>query len=98
MTARLPFSDARTMSLSASEFAASIAKLGAHRLTPEGHPIFILDAGSVQIRYEEAPPKLLGGLLSLPQARVTLEFSEVSDAARTAFLNRFDIAFQRGGG
>lgn len=98
MTARLPFSDMRLMSLSAQEFEASIAKLGAHRRSASGFPIFDLANGSVEILYAAAPAKIFGGLLSLPQAHVTLVFEGADDAERAAFVHLFDIAFQRGGG
>jgi hypothetical protein len=45
-----------------------------------------------------APPKVFGGLLSLPQANITLVFDGADEATRAAFIDRFDIAFQRGGG
>ncbi len=98
MTPRLPFSDVRLMSLSAQEFEASIAKLGVHRRSASGFPVFDLASGSVEIRYAPAPPKTFGGLLSLPQAHVTLVFEDAGDADRAAFVHQFDIAFQRGGG
>jgi hypothetical protein len=98
MSPRLPFSDMRLMSLSAQEFEASIRKLGCHRMSASGFPVFDLGGGSVEIRYEAAPPKTFGGLLSLPQAHVTLVFERAGDGERAAFVHRFDIAFQRGGG
>lgn len=94
-----PFADQRVMSLSAHEFATSIAKLGAHRLSAEGYPVFNLeDGGRVEVRFAPAPAKTLGGLLALPQAVVTLAFENASADVREAFVRRFDIAFQRGGG
>ncbi len=98
MNARLPFSDTRLMSLSRSEFEASISKLGRHGLSAAGFPVFDLEEGSVEIRYLPAPPKMFGGLLSLPQAHITLAFDSASESARADFVHRFDIAFQRGGG
>ena len=87
------------MSLSAQEFAASIAKLGPHRISASGHPVFDLgERGSVEVCFAPAPSKTLGGLLALPQAHITLAFENAADAARAAFIHRFDIAFQRGGG
>ena len=97
MKARLPFSDSRLMSLSVSEFKASIEKLGPHRMSGES-PVFDLPGGTVMIRYAAAPPKVFGGLLSLPQAHITLVFDGADEHARAAFVDRFDIAFQRGGG
>lgn len=95
---RLPFADARVMSLSEREFEASVAKLGPHRRSSEGFPLFDLETGTVEIRYKPGPPKTFGGLLSLPQAQVELAFDGVSELDRAGFVHRFDIAFQRGGG
>lgn len=98
MSPRLPFADSRLMSLSAREFEASTGKLGPHRMSVAGFPVFDVGSGSVEIRYEPAPPKTFGGLLSLPQAHVSLVFEGAGDTERAAFLHCFDIAFQRGGG
>lgn len=98
MTPRLPFANTRLMSLSQSEFDASIAKLGPHRKSESGFPVFDLATGSVEIRFAPAPPKTFGGLLALPQAHITLAFDGADDASRAAFVHRFDITFQRGGG
>ncbi len=57
----------------------------------------------------EDPPRLLLirlgperqqrlGALVLPQTPVTLSFQGYPEAERAAFLRRFDLAFQRGGG
>ena len=37
-------------------------------------------------------------MLELPVTEITLEFTDFTDAARVAFLARFDLAFQKGGG
>ncbi len=50
------------------------------------------------IHVEELEKRRLGGLILLPQARVTLVLATVPESARAAFLRSFDIAFQRGGG
>lgn len=99
MTRARLYADRRVMSLSTAEFAASIAKLGTHLTTTAGHPVFDLaPAGRVTVSFEPVAPKTLGGLLVLPQAIVTLTFEDATDAACDAFVHRFDIAFQRGGG
>lgn len=94
-----PFSNTRIMSLSANEFAASIARLGACRTSYTGDKVFTLPSGTVEITFQEIPGVRLGGLLALPRAKVALKFSSsITPADRTAFVHRFDIAFQRGGG
>lgn len=98
MSAPSPFADERTMSISRGEFEASIAKLGPSRFSSEGHPVFDVEGGTVEVRFSGRPGRTLGGLLALPQANVALIFDGVPDVARQAFTLRFDIAFQRGGG
>lgn len=57
------------------------------------------DKGVAEIAFHALPPRRVGGgLLELPQARVTIKFGDVGTAEADAFLRRFDIAFQRGGG
>jgi hypothetical protein len=56
------------------------------------------DDKSVQIRFMAQEGATLGGLLALPRACVTLTFDGMDESERTAFLIRFDRAFQRGGG
>ena len=93
-----PFADERVMSISVSEFAASIALTGAHRLKADGSVVFDIGQGHAEITFEELPGVRLGGLLQLPRAKVCLKFSGVSPEQRTQFLRTFDVAFQRGGG
>ncbi len=54
-------------------------------------------AGTVQIRFIEAPPRRLG-LLSLPVLRVSILFLGLHAAERAEFLRQFDLFTQRGGG
>ncbi len=54
--------------------------------------------GAIEISREVLPGARLGGLLELPRAKVTISYSGVTAADRTAFQRRFDLAFQRGGG
>ena len=87
------------MSLSHEEFLKSILALdaGAHAESPV---CYRLDAtpGHVTISYSPRPGVTLGGLLALPRAEVTIEFTGMSTAEQSAFQRRFDMAFQRGGG
>ena len=54
--------------------------------------------GSVTISFAELPAKTLGGLMKIMQASVELQFDQVSTAERDAFIDGFDLTFQRGGG
>lgn len=44
------------------------------------------------------PPRRLSGLLSLPHTEVRIAFTGYGAAEQAAFLERFDRAYQRGGG
>jgi hypothetical protein len=44
-----------------------------------------------------AAPRVIG-LVSLPVLRVTFRFAGVDEAQRYAFMTRFDLCMQRGGG
>ncbi|MCH9764627.1 MAG: nucleotidyltransferase domain-containing protein [Alphaproteobacteria bacterium] len=89
----------KTMTLAEHEFIT-----GCQRLAADGDSVttrvaqIALDAGSVTIRYEPLAGVRLGGLLELPRAKVSLAFSDVTEAEQEAFVRRFDITFQRGGG
>lgn len=90
----------KEMSISKSEFRATLARLSpvAAALTEAESIRFPIAGGHVAIEFAVLSPVTLGGLLALPRAKVTLTFQDVAAADRTAFLRRFDIAFQRGGG
>lgn len=88
----------KLMSLSVSEFADSMAKIGAHQINADGSRRFDLSPGHVDVNYAPQPSVRLGGLLELPRAVVTINFAGVSDSERAEFLRKFEIAFQRGGG
>ena len=89
----------KTMALSRREFEASMAALcGAVCRGEDGHISVALGGGTVAITHRSLAPVRLGGLLELPRAEVTLEFDAVAEADARAFLRRFELAFQRGGG
>ncbi len=89
----------KMMSLSRSEFESSVAALaGASVAILDGVARIADGAGTIVIAFQGLPPKRLGGLLLLPQARVTLDMTGLDEARAVAFLQRFELAFQRGGG
>ena len=89
----------KLMSLSRPEFENSIAALaGADVAIMDGVARIADGAGTIAIAFHALPPKRLGGLLLLPQARVTLDMTGLDEARAVAFLQRFELAFQRGGG
>ena len=94
----LPQRVERVMSLSEQEFAQSVAALLPLGKFQDRIAIVPLAAGHVTITFEPLPSVRLGQSLELPRARVVLTFAHASPDERGAFLARFDIAFQRGGG
>lgn len=88
----------KLMTLTPVEFAASASRLFGSEVPPGVAVDEPLEAGRVSIVCLVQPGVRLGGLLELPRAKVTIAFEQVPTSARTAFLKRFDLAFQRGGG
>lgn len=89
----------KLMSITRGEFELSLAGFDASaRLNGEGTAVIALPGGNACIRFEELPKRRLGGLIHMPQARVTIDLAGVPAAERAEFLRRFEIAFQRGGG
>jgi hypothetical protein len=89
----------KTMALSRGEFEASVARLcGSACEGKDGALRVPLGGGTVSIAHRPLAPVRLGGLLELPRAEVTLAFEAVAEAEARAFLRRFELAFQRGGG
>lgn len=64
------------------------------------HSEFSFDVtdGLAVISFKELPDRQVTGLLSLPQFEVSIDFSDVSPSAQQSFVDRFDLAFRRGGG
>ncbi len=91
----------KIMTLSAAEFAKSMsAFVGTEATITDGRAHIAVgeEGGMADITFVPLPPRRIGGLLELPQARVILRLSGVSAAEAADFCRRFDIAFQRGGG
>lgn len=100
MIVELPTSDriVKVMSLTPVEFAASMTSLLAQRVLDASPVTAVVGNGTVAISYTSQPGVTLGGLLTLPRAAVVLTFADVTPIERAAFLRRFELAFQRGGG
>ena len=93
------------MTLSRAEFALSFARVVGdidvtRRIMGEGHQRYelALPSGRVSVTVADLPPQIMGGLVKLPRCRVVIEFDEAPLDERRSFINRFDKAFQRGGG
>ena len=89
----------KDMGLSHREFFASLATLA--REVPcqvsDSGAILEYDSGEIRIGLGPESQRQLG-LIKLPQTWVSLEFHNLSKAQRMLFLERFDLAFRRGGG
>ena len=89
----------KDMGLSHREFFASLATLAREvscRVSDSG-AILAYDSGEIHIALGPENERQLG-LMKLPQTWVSLEFRNLSKAQRAIFLERFDLAFHRGGG
>ena len=53
--------------------------------------------GVLAVAWEVLPPRTIA-LIRLPRMAVRFEFQGVTPAERTAFMKRFDLHLQRGGG
>ncbi|MGI9413917.1 MAG: hypothetical protein ACR2PM_09615 [Hyphomicrobiales bacterium] len=90
----------KDMALSKREFFRSlkIAMDGAD-YTVDGDAV---QAGTkdqgITISLEPLPERVLSALVKLERWRVTISISGYDEQAETAFMTRFDRAFQRGGG
>ncbi len=89
----------KLMSLSRAEFEKSVVALaGEAAELGDGGALIRIGEGRAEITFSALPAKRLGGLLLLPQARVVVDVSGLDEASAVEFLQRFDLAFQRGGG
>ncbi len=91
----------KLMSIRLEEFEAGVARLnGGTRVTgSNGRYVVPSGSGDVTIAFEKLEPAVLGGLMRLPRARVTIDLTGFGDDdARRDFLAFFDRTFQRGGG
>lgn len=67
-----------------------------YKLQPSRADVRIGD-GALVLTWQVAPPRVIG-LVSLPRLLVSFRFAGVDDDARHAFMTRFDLYMQRGGG
>lgn len=98
----------KTMSIRPTEFEAGITRLDPEAVASAtmagGITTFSVThpatgaGGPVTITFEKLEPAVLGGLMRLPRARVTLHLDDLDADARRNVLAVFDQTFQRGGG
>ncbi len=88
----------KLMSLSRQEFQNSMG-LFLNGTPPTSDVVTVpVDGGRVEVAYLPQDGVVLGGLMALPRAKVTLAFDGLDEQAREKFLRKFEISFQRGGG
>lgn len=56
-----------------------------------------LDGGRLHLAWTVLPPRRIA-LISMPRLAVSFRFEGVDEALRQAFMKRFDLYMQRGGG
>ncbi len=67
-----------------------------YKLQPASAGVRLGD-GALGLKWQVAPPRVIG-LVSLPRLLVNFRFAGVDEATRHAFMTRFDLYMQRGGG
>lgn len=74
------------------------AAIGEHRWQRSGDAARIeIGAGSLALSWEVRPPRVIA-LMRMPVLHVVFRFAGLDDAQRLAFMKRFDLYMQRGGG
>ena len=63
----------------------------------DGAACVTLGSGALQLHWQVQAPRQIA-LMRLPRLAVRFDFRGVSEAARHAFMQRFDLYTQRGGG
>ncbi len=56
-----------------------------------------IGAGALGLKWQVGEPRVIA-LMRLPRLRVSFRFAGLNDAQRYAFMQRFDLYMQRGGG
>ena len=89
----------REMSISHKEFFRLLPRaVNGMPVTRRGN-VAVIVTGAGQVKITLAPESVRKlGLMEFPVTAVTIEFRGFSAADRAAFLSRFDLAYQKGGG
>lgn len=99
MQSYYPESFERDMACTEAEWLAWLpAAVGAHPYELQAGAARVqLDSGELRLRWQVQAPRVIA-LIRLPRLAVRFAFSGVSDEERYAFMRRFDLYTQRGGG
>jgi hypothetical protein len=89
----------RDMACSEAEWLQALpAAIGAHAYALQaGSTRVTLGSGTLQLQWQVQAPRQIA-LIRLPRLRVRFDFRHVPEAERHAFMQRFDLYTQRGGG
>jgi hypothetical protein len=89
----------RDMACTEAEWRAWLpAAFGAHRHALQGNAAQVqIGSGELLLQWQAQPPRVIA-LVRLPRLRVHFAFQGVAEAERIAFMRRFDLYTQRGGG
>lgn len=87
------------MSCTVAEWLALLPRaIGQHPWTQEVQSARVrLGTGQLCLRWQVLPPRTIG-LIRLERLRASFQFEGLDAAARHAFMKRFDLYTQRGGG
>lgn len=90
---------ARDYGCTEAEWLRSLPEaVGGHALALHpGAATVTIGEGGLRLQWQPLPPRCIA-LLRLPRLAVDFAFSGVTPAERAAFLRRFDLCMQRGGG
>ena len=74
------------------------AAIGLHPWQRDGHRIRVrIEAGELTLQWQALPPRVIG-LVRMPRLQVAFRFEGLDSSQRLAFMKRFDLYMQRGGG
>jgi len=74
------------------------AALGDHHWKLQSHSAGVrIGDGALGLKWEQAEPRVIAAV-HMPRLVVRFRFGGVDEAARQAFMRRFDLYMQRGGG
>ena len=90
----------KLMAANVSEYARGMERLTHDMVSRTDNQATIIDlpGGSVTVTYTTKEGRRLSPLLVMPAADVVFAFAGVAEPDRNAFIAKFDLVFQRGGG
>jgi hypothetical protein len=72
--------------------------IGAHHWKRQDRTLGVrIGDGALGLKWQVAEPRVIG-LVVMPRLAVSFRFAGVEEAVRHAFMKRFDLYMQRGGG